>query len=751
MAYQGQRGGMSPQYNPPNTYQTEQHPENTSVNPPSPPRHGHRPGMHPDSNFSQMHSERFGADLGNSQQAQYHDPQSQSPSVTRLLVGAPLAQQHSPYGERSPSPPLHPGMPSLQPPSAQSPFQDPYQGQPDSHYHQDPYAQQERSHYYGPPLAAGPALGASIPLVDRQLSPAVSPISNMGSYAHLGGPTHQPSSEQMDRGFSDSPHRYLNPHESYGSEVQLRHAVDTPPVSTPIYPEPMYNSYSDRSPSPNRQNTPYSDGPIVPQSRSHNEVNNLAFVDPNAIIDDGDDGFGMYNPKRSSKVSLPFNKSKASVNATPLAAGAGAGVLGARALGDNSSAGSARGGEYTPVSAAGLRDPALEKNAWLKDKRPKGRAWKKTVFILAGLLIVLAIAGGAVGGILGSRKSNSDAATSNGQSAADDGASNGDLSKDSAEIKKLMNNPNLHKVFSGFAYTPLNTQYPACLTNPPSQNNVTRDLAMMSQLTNVLRLYGTDCNQTEMVLHAIDRLQLTDMKVWLGVWLGDNSTTNTRQVAQMWKILEKNKDKNLKGVAIGNEVLFRKDLTITQLSSYLTQTKSNLTSMGLDLPIATSDLGDNWTADLATNVDVVMSNIHPFFGGVVIDQAAGWTYNFWKEHDVKVTAGMSGKSHIISEIGWPSDGGNDCGTGAKCPDTTSGAVASIPNMNKLMEAWICPALANGTDYFWFEAFDEPWKIAYNSPSLGQNWEDKWGLMDINRNLKKGLVIPNCGGTTVKAA
>jgi hypothetical protein len=45
----------------------------------------------------------------------------------------------------------------------------------------------------------------------------------------------------------------------------------------------------------------------------------------------------------------------------------------------------------------------------------------------------------------------------------------------------------------------------------------------------------------------------------------------------------------------------------------------------------------------------------------------------------------------------------------------------------------------------FEAFDEPWKVIYNTPS--QQWEDKWGLMDINRNLKKGLVIPSCGGQT----
>ena len=47
---------------------------------------------------------------------------------------------------------------------------------------------------------------------------------------------------------------------------------------------------------------------------------------------------------------------------------------------------------------------------------------------------------------------------------------------------------------------PWGTTYPECLKWPPSQNNVTRDIAVLSQLTNKVRLYGMDCNSTEMVL-----------------------------------------------------------------------------------------------------------------------------------------------------------------------------------------------------------------------------------------------------------
>jgi hypothetical protein len=49
----------------------------------------------------------------------------------------------------------------------------------------------------------------------------------------------------------------------------------------------------------------------------------------------------------------------------------------------------------------------------------------------------------------------------------------------------------------------------------------------------------------------------------------------------------------------------------------------------------------------------------------------------------------------------------------------------------------------------FEAYDEPWKIVYDTP--GQAWEDHWGLFDVNRNLKAGLTIPNCNGQTIPAS
>ena len=268
-----------------------------------------------------------------------------------------------------------------------------------------------------------------------------------------------------------------------------------------------------------------------------------------------------------------------------------------------------------------------------------------------------------------------------------------------------MNNKDLHKVFPGVDYTPWGVQYPLCLKYPPSQNNVTRDMAVLSQLTNTVRLYGTDCNQTEMVLHAIDRLELKNMKVWLGVWIESNETTTNRQIDQLYKVIDNTKDTSIfKGAIVGNEALFRagstKEKAQKNLINYMNDVKDEFKKRSLDMPVATSDLGDNWNKDLAQEADLVMSNVHPFFAGVTVEEAASWTYTFWTGHDASLTKGTD-KKQVISEVGWPSGGGNDCGSGNKCKSDTDGSVASVENMNHFMSDWVCQALDNGTDYFWY--------------------------------------------------
>ncbi|KAI8631606.1 glycoside hydrolase superfamily [Xylariaceae sp. FL1651] len=487
----------------------------------------------------------------------------------------------------------------------------------------------------------------------------------------------------------------------------------------------------------------------------------LGQFNPNDIDDDGDDGLEYRRSARNSMLSLG-NSSNRGGNGAPAATAAGvagaataSGVLGSLVGRNRKSV-----ANYDPVQNPGTGFQAsgpgeydlgarAEKSEWITKQSSSRKKWTWIIIVIG----VLIIAGAVVGGVLGSmyaKKSNTSSgsggsSSGGGQSAQQDSDQNGDLNINSDEIQALLNNPNLHKVFPGVDYTPINVQYPDCLKNPPSQNNVTRDVAVLSQLTNTIRLYGTDCNQTEMTIHALNQLKMQDeIKIWLGVWQDNNATTNARQLSQMWNILDQYGDKPFKGLIIGNEILFRKQMTAQSLGDLLDSVRSNLSDHSWDLPVATSDLGDNWDASLAQISDYIMGNVHPFFAGQDAKEAASWTYTFWHNKAGSFFKADNEKN-VISEIGWPTQGGTDCGSDevTSCPD---GAVAGIDELNTLLSTWVCQALDNGTNYFWFEMFDEPWKISFDT--TGMEWEDHWGILDVNRKLKDGVKIPDCGGKTV---
>ncbi|KAK2075113.1 hypothetical protein P8C59_009266 [Phyllachora maydis] len=440
---------------------------------------------------------------------------------------------------------------------------------------------------------------------------------------------------------------------------------------------------------------------------STHRLPNLGMVDPNEIDDDGDDGINYGRRGPSTSVLSLGGSSRNGGEGANVASGATAGTIMGSLTGRNSNG---DGGHYAPVnsastaySGAGANGSALKSGTSAaggeksQRKSSSGARWRKfrlLILLVIGLLVVVGAAVGVTVGIESRVKSEKSASSTSSSSSN----TAGDLDINSPEIQSLMNNANLHKVFPGINYTPVNTQYPDCLTNPPSQNNITKDMAVLSQLTNTIRLYGTDCKQTEMVLHALVHLKLdSTVKVWLGVWQDGNETTNARQLAQTWDILDK------------------KQMSTSQLGNLLDEAS-----------------------------DLILANIHPFVGGVNAKDAASWTYSFWETHDAGFFKSDNSRN-IISETGWPSQGGTYCGSSAvtDCPDA---AVAGIDQMNQFMSDWVCQALANGTQYFWFEAFDEPWKLQTDGGS--QDWEEHWGLMDVDRNLKSGVKIPTCGGKTV---
>ncbi len=551
------------------------------------------------------------------------------------------------------------------------------------------------------------ASGGGLGSVARGVSDQHERESGLEALQAVQGSPHPRPYNHYDRDYSGEsspcpqrPPTHLPDRASYGSNMALAPGAATPGTITPDPSlDPRSSRFSARSirlddypsHSPPMAYNSY-DSPYHGSSQNIHRSVNEASINPHNIIDDGDDGF-MPEPQSGAK----------GARAGAASAGMLGGMFGRKQKAPVSS------GSYNPVGHEGPSAGRGEKSEWLSRQKKGSNKMRWLVGVAIGSVIVIAIVAGIIGGVLGNKSSSSGggggAASGSTNNADTDTAQNGDLNINSDEIKNLMNNKDLHKVFPAIDYTPWGTQYPLCMTYPPSQNNVTRDMAVLSQLTNQVRLYGTDCNQTEMVLHAIKNLELDDMKVWLGVWIETNQTTNDRQMKQMYEILAKEDHSKFKGVIIGNEALYRageeKAQSEQELVTLLQNARQQFSSLGYDLKIATSDLGDNWNANLVEYVDFVMSNIHPFFAGVTAEQAAAWTLNFWQTHDVILTQNSPNIKQIISETGWPSGGGTDCGgTDGSCASGQSGAVASVDNMNVFMNDWVCQALDSGTDYFW---------------------------------------------------
>lgn len=596
-----------------------------------------------------------------------------------------------------------------------------------------------------------PPLHQPYPQSYQRDQPQPSPYDQPNDYSYdYSGTGYDRGAYDRSNGYDPSPppgYGYAAGQSAYDASSHSSHSLG--PVSaagasgtaTPTRSHHSYQSYA---------SDPFGDPHSVYTQRMDPSLGNL-HINPNEIDDDGDDGLDYRRPTRNSMLSVGNSSNGgAGTAAAGVAGGAAAGgVMGVLTKKNRNSQIS-----YNPVANAGpaggssydLSNSRPEKPSdWAAKHESKKKRKKWAVIVIVALVIIGAIVGGVVGGIVAQNSRFGKTNQSAGQSAEDDAAQNGDLDINSDEIKELMNNPDLHKVFPGVDYTPINVQYPDCLKSPPSQNNITRDVAVLSQLTNTIRLYGTDCNQTQMTIHALNQLDLKDeIKLWMGVWQDGNKTTNKRQLEQMWTILDTYGSSYFKGVIVANEILFREEMTATELGTLLDDVRSNLSDHNWDLPVATSDLGDDWTSQLAGVSDYIMSNIHPFFAGVNAKVAASWTYSFWENNNSGFFKSDTEKN-IISEVGWPTKGGTNCGSDAvtDCPD---GSVAGIEELNQLLEDWVCQALTNGTNYFWFEMFDEPWKIRFNED--GKEWEDQWGIMDVNRKLKDGVKIPDCGGKTV---
>ena len=257
----------------------------------------------------------------------------------------------------------------------------------------------------------------------------------------------------------------------------------------------------------------------------------------------------------------------------------------------------------------------------------------------------------------------------------------------------------------------------------PTPDQIEEDLRRLQGKVRAVRTYSSGEN-----LETVpQRAGKYGLKVWHGAWLNDNDKENLEQINLLIDHANKYKD-TVERVIVGNEVLLRKELTANQLRSYIRQVKQRVTQ-----PVTYADVWEFWLRNpsLADEVDFITIHILPYWEDVPIgmDRREPDGKLTIEKHilDIykKVQARFPGKTIVIGETGWPSDG-------RMRADARPGRVEQVRYFSVFRDL----ADREKFDYNIVEAFDQYWK-ARQEGTVGA----AWGLLDANRHDKFQLGKP----------
>jgi exo-beta-1,3-glucanase (GH17 family)/cellulose synthase/poly-beta-1,6-N-acetylglucosamine synthase-like glycosyltransferase len=275
-----------------------------------------------------------------------------------------------------------------------------------------------------------------------------------------------------------------------------------------------------------------------------------------------------------------------------------------------------------------------------------------------------------------------------------------------ALINRPVSAPNWPEQISGFSYSPFQQgQYPQ-KDQYPTDDEMRRDLEIMSKLTDNIRTYSVDGT-----LEDIPKLaEEFGLRVTLGIWISPDQERNEREILRAIELA--NTSRSVVRVVVGNEAIFRKEITAKDLSVILDRVRA-----AVKVPVTTSEQWHVWEEhpELAKHVDLIAAHVLPYWEFIPVDKAGQFVLD--RARDLKKM--FPKKPLLLSEVGWPSNGRMRGGTDASPADQ---AIYLRTLVNKLNR--------QGFNYFVIEAFDQPWK-ASDEGSVGAYW----GVFNAARQQK----------------
>lgn len=279
-----------------------------------------------------------------------------------------------------------------------------------------------------------------------------------------------------------------------------------------------------------------------------------------------------------------------------------------------------------------------------------------------------------------------------------------DYSGDSLEELKARHHQALVRGMHGLCFSAYTEgQEPG---DPLSYDQVRRRMEIISPFCRWVRSFSC-IEGNELIPQVAHELGL---KTLVGAWLGKEEEKNEQEIQAL---IDMGKAGHVDIAAVGNEVLYRNDLSKEQLLGYMKRVKEALP----DIPIGYVDAYYEFSRhpDIVEHSDVVLANCYPFWEGCQLD----YSLMYMKQMYYQARDAAQGKPVIITETGWPSQG-----------QALEGAIPSTENAIKYFlnaQHW---GHEENIEIFYFSSFDESWKTG-SEGDVGAYW----GIWDKDEQLK----------------
>ncbi|MFO7845942.1 MAG: glycosyl hydrolase family 17 protein [Balneolaceae bacterium] len=239
-----------------------------------------------------------------------------------------------------------------------------------------------------------------------------------------------------------------------------------------------------------------------------------------------------------------------------------------------------------------------------------------------------------------------------------------------------------------------------------SEEQIRRRMNILKPYTSWIRSFS--CTEGNELIPKVAKEY--GLKTLVGAWLGSDAEKNREELDNLVKLTEQGL---VDIAAVGNEVLYREDLTEEELTGYLKEAKKRIQGV----PVGYVDAYYEFVQrpGITEICDVILSNCYPFWEGTSIEDS----FQHMRQMYYQAKEAAKGKQVIITETGWPSRG-----------ESLGGAVPSRESAMKYFINTNLWSQDEDIEVFYFSSFDEAWKTG-DEGEVGAYW----GIWDSAGQLK----------------